>query len=479
MQQIPKPRQGAYGALTEILGRSYVLHTPEALREALRQGLSTVRHPFKSGPFYFLAPINTQPRMVRVNLAALPSSHGVGPTAMADEGVFQAAAARIAAHDRIVVKVGGGGRRFAEWVRKLAELTGAAVVLAPGATGVLPDGHPQNMHVGGSKGTISGNFAMREATLLIAIGTRAVCQSDCSGVGYPNVREVINLNGDVDDLLHYNNTLGLAGDIGSNLSRLIDACRTSIPFSAARKAWLATCSEKKSEWAAFKSRRLAEAPPIDNVWQRPVLTQPQAIQTVATFAKSVGATKLFDAGDVQANGFQIVEDDNPFETFTDVGASYMGYAASALLAAAIADRPAYAIAFSGDGSFMMNPQILVDAIEHGLRATLVIFDNRRMGAISRLQFDQYGAEFRTSDSVAVDYVRMASAFPGVLALSGGDTAASLRSALVTAFAHQSLSVIHVPVYGGMEPVGGLGAYGDWNVGSWVEEMEDRYVEQTI
>ena len=479
MQQIPKPRQGAYGALTEILGRSYVLHTPEALREALRQGLSTVRHPFKSGPFYFLAPINTQPRMVRVNLAALPSSQGVGPTAMADEGVFRAAAARIAAHDRIVVKVGGGGRRFAEWVRKLAELIGAAVVLTPGATGVLPDGHPQNMHVGGSKGTISGNFAMREATLLIAIGTRAVCQTDCSGVGYPNVREVINLNGDVDDLLHYNNTLGLAGDIGSNLSRLIDACRTSIPFSAARKAWLATCSEKKSEWAAFKSRRLAEAPPIDDVWQRPVLTQPQAIQTVAAFAKSVGATKLFDAGDVQANGFQIVEDDNPFETFTDVGASYMGYAASALLAAAIADRPAYAIAFSGDGSFMMNPQILVDAVEHGLRATLVIFDNRRMGAISRLQFDQYGAEFRTSDGVAVDYVRMASAFPGVLALSGGDTAVSLRSALETAFAHRSLSVIHVPVYGGMEPVGGMGAYGDWNVGSWVEKMEDRYVEQTI
>jgi len=114
-----------------------------------------------------------------------------------------------------------------------------------------------------------------------------------------------------------------------------------------------------------------------------------------------------------------------------------------------------------------------------LRATLVIFDNRRMGAISRLQFDQYGAEFRTSDGVAVDYVRMASAFPGVLAQSGGDTAASLRSALETAFAHRSLSVIHVPVYGGMEPVGGMGAYGDWNVGSWVEEMEDRYVEQTL
>ena len=200
---------------------------------------------------------------------------------------------------------------------------------------------------------------------------------------------------------------------------------------------------------------------------------------MATFAKSVGATKLFDAGDVQANGFQIIEDDNPFETFTDVGASYMGYAASALLAAAIADRPAYAIAFSGDGSFMMNPQILVDAVQHGLRATLVIFDNRRMGAISRLQFDQYGAEFRTSDGVAVDYVRMASAFPGVLALTGGDTAASLRSALETAFAHRSLSVIHVPVDGGMEPVARWAptAIGMWEVGS--RKWKVAMFEQTI
>jgi 3D-(3,5/4)-trihydroxycyclohexane-1,2-dione acylhydrolase (decyclizing) len=479
MQQVPKPRQGAYGALTEIMGRSYVLHTPEALREALRQGVATVRHPFKAGPFFLLAPINTQPRMVRVNLAALPSARPVAPTAVADVDVFRAAAARIAAHNRIVIKVGGGGRRFADLVRVFTETIGAAVVLSPGATGILPDEHTQNMHVGGSKGTISGNFAMREATLLIAIGTRAVCQSDCSGIGYPKVREVISLNGDIDDLSHYNNTLGLAGDIGANLSPLIEACRSLCPFSVERNAWLATCLEKKSEWTAFKAGRYAETPPIDPVWQRRVMTQPQAIRTVATFAKSMGAIKLFDAGDVQANGFQICEDDRPFETFTDVGASHMGFAASALMAAAIADRPAYVIAFSGDGSFMMNPQVLIDASEHGLKAMLVIFDNRRMAAITRLQVDQYGAEFRTSDGVAVDYVRMASAFPGVLALAGGETAETLRGALERAFAHDGLSVVHVPVYGGLDPIGGLGAYGEWNVGSWVQEVEGRYVEQVI
>ncbi len=189
--------------------------------------------------------------------------------------------------------------------------------------------------------------------------------------------------------------------------------------------------------------------------------------------------KLFDAGDVQANGFQIVEDDQPFETFTETGASYMGFATAALMASAIADQPQYPIAFSGDGSFMMNPQVLLDGAEHHLRGTLIIFDNRRMAAISGLQNAQYGAEFRTNDSVAVDYLRIASAFPGVLALSGGDTPETLRQALATARAHDGLAVVHVPVYAGDDPVGGLGVYGSWNVGSWVDDVEDRYLRTTI
>ena len=49
MQQIPKPEQGLYGRITADFGRSYVLHTPEALREAMRQGSLQVFHPYKAG----------------------------------------------------------------------------------------------------------------------------------------------------------------------------------------------------------------------------------------------------------------------------------------------------------------------------------------------------------------------------------------------------------------------------------------------
>ncbi len=480
MQQVPKPLQGAFGMITGLMNRSYTLHTPEALREALRQGIAAVHHPAKPGPFTLMLPINTQPQLVTVSLDALPAPAALPPLAPADDKPFVDALALIHGAARIVIKAGGGTRRFADQVRSLAERIGAATVLAPGSTGVLPDAHAQNMHVGGSKGSISGNYAMAEAELLIAVGSRAVCQSDCSGIGYPKVHDVINLNLDVDDVRHYNRTLALQGDIGAVLGRLnqiID--REGFKIDAAKQAWLADCAAKKAEWSSFKQQRYDATPPFDKVWQRRVLTQPQAIKVTADFAKSVGALKLFDAGDVQANGFQIVEDDGPFDTITETGASYMGFAASALMAGALADQPRYAIAFTGDGSFLMNPQILVDAVAHGLRATIVIFDNRRMAAISALQIAQYGKDFRTNDSVAVDYVQLAGAVSGVLALSGGDTSETLRAALEQARSHSGLSVIHMPVYAGPDPLGDMGSHGQWNVGNWVADVQTAYRDTTI
>lgn len=480
MQQTPKPEQGLFGRMTALMGRSYTLHTPQALREALRQGGATVFHPFKAGPFYLVLPINTQEAEVRVRLDALPVRPVYTPLQPANDSWLTEAIELIRRAERPVIKVGGGGRRFAEQITRLAEVAGAAAVLSPGSTGVLTDGHPQNVHVGGSKGSISGNYAMSQADLLIAVGTRAVCQGDCSGVGWPQVENVINLNADLIDVQHYNRSLAVTGDVGACLDRLLTAL---VPrkkeIGRNKSAWLAQCLAKKEEWIRFKQKQYASGPVFDDAWGRSLMTQPQVIKLACDFCKEVGAIKLFDAGDVQANGFQIVEDDHPFETVTDSGASYMGFAVSALLSGAIADQGRYAVAFTGDGSFLMNPQVLLDGIEHRVHGTILLLDNRRMAAISHLQLAQYGRDHRTGDSVAVDYVKLASAFEGVLALDGGSSPEELASALKKAHRHQGLSLIHVPVYHGPHPSGGMGAYGQWNVGVWCDEVQDLYTRTLI
>jgi 3D-(3,5/4)-trihydroxycyclohexane-1,2-dione acylhydrolase (decyclizing) len=480
MQQVPKPMQGIYGRMAADIGESYTLHTPQALREALRRGACRVFHPYKSGPFYLLLPINTQPQVLDVNLTALPLKSVLPAVAPAATDALDAASDLIASHARVMIKAGGGTRGHDTAIRRLAAAAKAVVVLSPGSSGVLADEDPGNMHVGGSKGSISGNYAMRHAELVIMIGSRAVCQADCSGIGYKSATHVININGDIADVMHYNQTTALVGDISAIADALASRLENNaVDAGAAKQAWLAACGVKKNEWRDYRYARFNAGPISDQVWQRPALGQPAAIKVVADFAKRIDAVKYFDAGDVQANGFQIVEDDRTGDTFTETGASYMGFAGSALLAAAAARKPRYAIAFTGDGSFMMNPQILIDAVEHRVRGMLVIFDNRRMAAITGLQVAQYGEEFRTNDRVAVDYVKLASAVSGVKAIHGGWTVAELQSALERAQAHDGLSVLHVPVYAGENAMGGLGAWGEWNVGNWCDAVQGEWLQQNL
>jgi len=67
----------------------------------------------------------------------------------------------------------------------------------------------------------------------------------------------------------------------------------------------------------------------------------------------------------------------------------------------------------------------------------------------------------------VDYVAWARAVQGVAALHGGYAPQQLLQALERAHAHPGLSLVHLPVYYGPHPLGGLGAFGRWNVGNWV------------
>ena len=473
MQQIPGSEQDRFVRLFSAMGCTYKLHTPAAAGTALRRGLNTTDHPFRPGPFFLLLPMNIQPVVVPgFNLDALPGTPPppLGPAA--DFGRYAEAAAAIAKADKVVVKIGGGAGRAGNAIETLLELADGVAVTSPLVSGVIPFAHPRNMTVGGSKGSISGNFAMAEADLLVAVGTRFVCQSDCSRTGYPKVRQVININGDLNAATHYAKSMALIGDIGQTLAQLNAALRQACPAAGgAPSRWLAACRAKRREWDAFRQARYAAPRLYDAVWQKEVLTQPAAIKAATDWARTNAVPVFFDAGDVQANGFQIVEDDRPGQTYSETGASYMGFAASALLATAVSSQPFYAMALSGDGSFTMNPQILIDGAAHGASGVIVLLDNRRMGAISGLQTAQYGAVYATGDAVAVDYVAWARSVRGVEAFDGGDSTLALTAALDRARRFNGLSLIHVPVYFGDDPLGGMGVFGRWNVGNWCAETQ--------
>ena len=473
MQQIPKHEQHLFLQLCSTMGRAYSLHTPLALSTALQRGMNAVDHPHRGGPFYLLLPMNTQPSpLPNFSLDELP----VGPPprlgAAADDGAYAQAADALTHAQRVVVKVGGGARQAGPELLDFLELTDGVAVTSPIVSGVIPYSHPRNMTVGGSKGSISGNYAMENADLLVAVGTRFVCQSDSSRTGYPKVQHVININTDLDTATHYGKTIALVGDAGPTLRKLVETLKQrGVKALDSPSPWMIECTKQRQAWEAFKAQRYNTPTLYDEVWGEEVLTQPAAIKAATDWARANDVVSFFDSGDVQANGFQIVEDDRLGHTFTETGASYMGFAVSALLATGVTSKLFYALALTGDGAFTMNPQILIDGVEHGARGCILLLDNRRMAAISALQLEQYGADHATSDSVGVDYVAWARAIKGVNALDGGRSPESLVATLDQARAHDGLSLVYVPVYFGSNELGGLGAFGRWNVGNWCEETQ--------
>lgn len=467
MQQVPKHEQGLFLQVAASLGHAYSLHTPLALSTALQRGAASVEHPSRPGPFFLLLPMNIQAAWLEgFNIDELPEAMNLAQGTA--EGNYDQAASWIREAQRVILKVGGGGRGAGAGLLDLLERSGGVLVHTPLASGCISYSHPANMGVGGSKGSLPGNYAMENADLLIAIGTRAVCQSDCSRTGYPSVKRVININADLNDATHYVHTLPLVGDITRTLERL-NLVLAGKP--SGKMDWRQACSRKKKEWQVFKQERRNHPSLHDDYWGETVLTQPAAILTTTDWAKTNGAVCFFDAGDVQANGFQIVEDERPDQTFTESGASYMGFAASALLTTAATTRPFYGLALTGDGSFTMNPQILIDGVEHGASGCILLLDNGRMGAITGLQEAQYGTGFATWNTIRVDFLKWAEAVPGVLALDGGRTPQELLAALEKAGQHEGLSLIHVPVYYGKDPLGGMGVYGRWNVGNWCDDVQ--------
>lgn len=474
MQQVPRSEQACFLKAASAMGAAYSLFDPWALPSALKRGAATVFAADFAAPFYLLLPMNAQAATLRsFNLDELPRRPAFQRLAPVDDAPFAEAARMIAAAERVTLKAGNGARGVdAGLLDELLRRADAAYVHGPSAVGILPGSNPRNMGVGGSKGSISGNVAMASAELAIVIGARAVCQWDSSGTAWKSARSVIVINARAQDAVHYNRSLPLVGDAAALLDRLVRALREAgVDKGSAPTSWYGECRARKDEWDAFVAGRVARETLYDTKLGREILTQPAAIAAVAAFAREKGAVKYFDAGDVQANGFQLVEDEAPGMTITDTGASYMGFATSGILASAMADSPAYPIAFTGDGSFMMGNQVVVDAVEHGLRGMVVVFDNRRMAAISSLQRAQYGEDYRTDDRVVVDYAAMAASADGVLGVHGGSSVRELRAALEAAYAHPGLSVVHVPVYGGPDEEGGLGAYGDWNVGAWCERVQ--------
>jgi acetolactate synthase-1/2/3 large subunit len=121
----------------------------------------------------------------------------------------------------------------------------------------------------------------------------------------------------------------------------------------------------------------------------------------------------------------------------------LGYAYPTALGAKVAQPDKAVVALSGDGGFLFNSQELATAVQYGINAVVVVFNDNAYGNVLRDQENRFSGRTIGSELHNPDFVKLAEAYGarGIRAHGPDELESSIKEAL----AIEAPTLIEVPV----------------------------------
>ena len=320
-------------------------------------------------------------------------------------------------------------------ITRLAELLGAPILASYGRNDVVPNKHP--LYVGhiGRGGAAEAEEAIKEADVVLAIGTRLPHTTTFFDHRYiPQQARIIQVDIDQRELgRHYPVAVGIAGDamaVARSLRRELEVVG-EFPGKEARLEAI----------ALLRERRLRRLEQDGNLSSLPMMPQRAFYEIRKTLPEN--AALVFDAGGCTGLGFDRVECNLPrsfFDTI-DLACIGSGFPLSLGVKMALPDRPV--ISIGGDGGFLMNSQELMTAVEWKIPVVSIVMNNNCWGSEKAYKKIFYGERYIGVGIKNPRFDRLAElcGTRGFYAETPEEVSEALREALKT----DGPSVIEVPV----------------------------------
>ncbi len=352
---------------------------------------------------------------------------GYKPTLEGHGGQINRAVKAIREAKRPVIFAGGGViiSGAAAELRELAERCRIPVTLSLMAMGAFPGDSPLFLGMPGMHGTVSANYALSEADLIIAAGVRF--DDRVTGKRESFAREAKIIHIDIDPAEIGKNVaidIPIVGDVKRVLQGVLKRIQPGDT-----KAWL----ERIEEW------RHKHSACSEGLHKRDILTTPSVIREIdrltphdTIIATDVGQHQMWTA---QHYCFRA-----PRTFLSSGGLGTMGYGFPAALGAKLASPGSTVFCIAGDGSFQMNIQELATAVSHNLDVKVAIINNGYLGMVRQWQELFYGGRYAyTALPGNPDFVKVAEAY-GAKGLRAS-TPEGLRNAIEEALATEGPVII--------------------------------------
>jgi acetolactate synthase I/II/III large subunit len=335
---------------------------------------------------------------------------GYNPTISGNKHQIKQAAEEILKAKKPIIYVGGGAvfSDAADEIREFAETMQIPVTMTLMGLGSFPGTHPLSLGMLGMHGGYWTNMAMHHADLLIAVGARFDDRVTGKLSEFCPEARVIHIDIDPTSIKKtFHAHIPIVGDVKAVLRQMNVMLRSmdgnAAEVKAQRSPWLKQIDEwKKAHPLTYKQDDKISKPQfvIERLFE---LTKHNAI--VAT---DVGQHQMFAA--------QYFKGTKPRTWLTSGGLGTMGFGFPAALGAQKAFPEKLVLCITSEGSFQMNLQELVTAVEHKLPVKIVLLNNGFHGMVRQWQDLFYEGRYSASYLGKLpDFVKLAEAY-GILGL---------------------------------------------------------------
>jgi acetolactate synthase I/II/III large subunit len=343
------------------------------------------------------------------------------PATPVDGGALEQAVQRLAQAQKPVIWAGGGVQRAGAWetLQALAEHLQIPVVTSRQGKGTLSDHHPLALGFAETRYPPLRDW-LAQRDLILAVGTSA---------SFATYRQpVIQLDIDTAQLTPGEQVTAIVGDAQVVLTALHAAVHSAI---SSRIQLAATV---QAEVKALNADRFDPTRQLQPQWDLM-----QAIRR-ALPDDGILVQGMNQMGYYSRNYFPVYA---PRAYLTASSASTLGCAYPLALGAKVAQPERAVVALSGDGGFLYNSQELATAVQYGINAVVIVFNDNAYGNVLRAQMEHFDGRVIGTQLHNPNFVQLAESYGarGVLARD----AIALESALEEALTATQPTLIEVPV----------------------------------
>lgn len=390
-----------------------MIEDPKQIRYALEKGwhLATTGRP---GPVWIDIPVNFQGGYIETDelqgYSPEEDDRELPPKISTD--VVQTILEKLRNAKRPVIYAGGGIRLSGgyEAFRKAIEKLNVPIATYWNSVDLIETEHPLYVGRGGNMGDRPGNFAVQNADVLLAIGTRiSIRQTGYSFHTWAREAEVIMV--DIDRAEMKKHTIHVDMPVWADAKDFLETVNICLEQEDDKifrnEDWIKTCQGWKAKYPVTLPRHWEENDGYANVF---------AFINYLSSQLPEGSLTAVSNGACCVVGHQnyVIKQDTRFIINSAIAS--MGYGLPAAVGLCIAGKRKDTICLEGDGSIMMNLQELQTIVTNNLPIKLFLINNQGYHSIRITQNNLFkehckvGIGPESGDLSFPDYQKIAEAF---------------------------------------------------------------------